>query len=113
MDFQLSALSTILEQEVLLQEDMELIELLDPSILRSTQAQQQRGGHQPARCLSGTPSIWYASYNLFLALCNCRSFFDYYKTLDIEYPLKFLQVIYIHMRFLKHFLMPAFLLCGW
>ncbi|XP_078276331.1 vezatin [Rhinoraja longicauda] len=58
MDFQLSALSTILEQEVLLQEDMELIELLDPSILRSTQAQQQRGGHQPARCLSGSPSIW-------------------------------------------------------
>ncbi|XP_051890077.1 vezatin [Pristis pectinata] len=58
IDFQLRALCTILEQEVLLQEDVELIELLDPSILSSVQAQQQRNGYQPTQWLSGTPSIW-------------------------------------------------------
>ncbi|XP_072922088.1 vezatin isoform X2 [Hemitrygon akajei] len=58
IDFQRHALCTILEQEVLLQEDVELIELLDPSILSSAQAQQQRNGYLPAWWLSGIPSIW-------------------------------------------------------
>ncbi|XP_069764620.1 vezatin [Narcine bancroftii] len=57
IDFQLSALSAILKQEVLLQEDVELIKLLDPSILRPAQAHQQRDGYLPA-WLSGTPNIW-------------------------------------------------------
>ncbi|XP_072327992.1 vezatin isoform X4 [Scyliorhinus torazame] len=56
--FRLHSLRTILEQEVLLQEDMELIELLDPSILRSTQTQQQENGYLPAQWLWGTPNIW-------------------------------------------------------
>ncbi|XP_078409821.1 vezatin [Cetorhinus maximus] len=56
--FRLRSLRTILEQEVLLQEDMELIELLDPNILRSTQAQQQENGYLPAQWLWGTPNIW-------------------------------------------------------
>ncbi|XP_072097566.1 vezatin [Mobula birostris] len=58
IDFQRHALCTILEQEVLVQEDVELIELLDPSILSSVQAQQHRNGYLPAWWLSAIPSIW-------------------------------------------------------
>lgn len=48
--FRLDLLHTILQQEVLLQEDVELIELLDPSILSTGQTQQENG-HLPAlRC---------------------------------------------------------------
>ncbi|XP_078091304.1 vezatin [Mustelus asterias] len=65
--FRLRSLRTILEQEVLLQEDMELIELLDPSILRSTQAQQQENGYLPAQWLWGTPNIWDVSVLAVLA----------------------------------------------
>uniref|UniRef100_UPI00398E5C5E vezatin n=1 Tax=Pristiophorus japonicus TaxID=55135 RepID=UPI00398E5C5E len=65
--FRLCSLRTILEQEVLLQEDMELIELLDPSILRSTQAQQQENGYLPAQWLWGAPNIWDVSVLAILA----------------------------------------------
>ncbi|XP_067914882.1 vezatin isoform X2 [Heterodontus francisci] len=65
--FRLCSLCTILEQEVLLQEDMELIELLDPSILRSTQTQQQENGYLPAQWLWGTPNIWDVSVLAVLA----------------------------------------------
>ncbi|XP_072327989.1 vezatin isoform X2 [Scyliorhinus torazame] len=65
--FRLHSLRTILEQEVLLQEDMELIELLDPSILRSTQTQQQENGYLPAQWLWGTPNIWDVSLLAVLA----------------------------------------------
>uniref|UniRef100_A0A8C0XHW5 Vezatin n=1 Tax=Castor canadensis TaxID=51338 RepID=A0A8C0XHW5_CASCN len=56
--FRLDSLRTILQQEVLLQEDVELIELLDPSILSAGQPQQQENGHLPTLCSLATPNIW-------------------------------------------------------
>ncbi|XP_021114111.1 vezatin isoform X2 [Heterocephalus glaber] len=56
--FRLDSLHTILQQEVLLQEDVELIELLDPSILFAGQVQQQKHGHLPTLCSLATPNIW-------------------------------------------------------
>ncbi|XP_060051536.1 vezatin isoform X2 [Erinaceus europaeus] len=59
--FRLDSLHTILQQEVLLQEDVELIELLDPSILSTGQPQQQENGHLPTLRSLATPNIWEAS----------------------------------------------------
>ncbi|XP_071465729.1 vezatin isoform X8 [Marmota flaviventris] len=56
--FRLDLLHTILQQEVLLQEDVELIELLDPSILSAGQPQQQENGHLPTLCSLATPNVW-------------------------------------------------------
>ncbi|XP_007468276.1 PREDICTED: vezatin [Lipotes vexillifer] len=56
--FRLDSLHTILQQEVLLQEDVELIELLDPSVLSTGQPQQQENGHLPTLCSLATPNIW-------------------------------------------------------
>ncbi|XP_057598346.1 vezatin isoform X2 [Hippopotamus amphibius kiboko] len=56
--FRLDSLHTILQQEVLLQEDVELIELLDPSILSAGQPQKQENGHLPTLCSLATPNIW-------------------------------------------------------
>ncbi|XP_008830296.1 vezatin isoform X2 [Nannospalax galili] len=56
--FRLDSLHTILQQEVLLQEDVELIELLDPSILSAGQPQQQENGHLPTLCSLATPNVW-------------------------------------------------------
>ncbi|XP_063111387.1 vezatin isoform X4 [Cavia porcellus] len=56
--FRLDSLHTILQQEVLLQEDVELIELLDPSILSAEQAHRQEHGHLPTLCSLATPNIW-------------------------------------------------------
>ncbi|XP_019370611.1 PREDICTED: vezatin isoform X2 [Gavialis gangeticus] len=56
--FRLDALRTILQQEVLLQEDVELIELLDPSILSGGQSKQQENGHLPTLRSLATPNIW-------------------------------------------------------
>ncbi|XP_060021139.1 vezatin isoform X6 [Lagenorhynchus albirostris] len=56
--FRLDSLHTILQQEVLLQEDVELIELLDPSVLSAGQPQQQENGHLPTLCSLATPNIW-------------------------------------------------------
>ncbi|XP_006084189.2 vezatin isoform X2 [Myotis lucifugus] len=56
--FRLDSLYTILQQEVLLQEDVELIELLDPSILSAGQPQQQENGHLPTLRSLATPNIW-------------------------------------------------------
>ncbi|XP_031205301.1 vezatin isoform X2 [Mastomys coucha] len=58
--FRLDSLHTILQQEVLLQEDVELIELLDPSILSAGQPHQENG-HLPTLCSLATPNIWDAS----------------------------------------------------
>ncbi|XP_066213479.1 vezatin isoform X2 [Saccopteryx leptura] len=55
--FRLDSLHTILQQEVLLQEDVELIELLDPSILSAGEPQQENG-HLPTLCSLATPNIW-------------------------------------------------------
>lgn len=55
--FRLDALHAILQQEVLLQEDVELIELLDPSILSAGHPQQENG-HLPTLCSLATPNIW-------------------------------------------------------
>ncbi|XP_062989832.1 vezatin isoform X2 [Elgaria multicarinata webbii] len=56
--FRSEALCTILQQEVLLQEDVELIELLDPSILSAGQPKQQEHGHLPTLRSLATPNIW-------------------------------------------------------
>ncbi|XP_051856808.1 vezatin isoform X2 [Antechinus flavipes] len=56
--FRLDSLHTILQQEVLLQEDVELIELLDPSILSTGQPRQQEDGHLPTLRSLATPNIW-------------------------------------------------------
>ncbi|KAB1270496.1 Vezatin, partial [Camelus dromedarius] len=61
--FRLDSLHTILQQEVLLQEDVELIELLDPGILCAGQPQQQENGHLPTLCSLATPNIWYCPEN--------------------------------------------------
>lgn len=63
--FRLDSLHTILQQEVLLQEDVELIELLDPSILSAGQPQQQENGHLPTLCSLATPNIWYCPENIY------------------------------------------------
>lgn len=63
--FRLDSLHTILQQEVLLQEDVELIELLDPSILSAGQPQQQENGHLPTLCSLATPNIWYCLENIY------------------------------------------------
>ncbi|XP_052609101.1 vezatin isoform X4 [Peromyscus californicus insignis] len=55
--FRLDSLHTILQQEVLLQEDVELIELLDPSILSAGHPQQE-DGHLPALRSLATPNVW-------------------------------------------------------
>ncbi|XP_068794041.1 vezatin isoform X2 [Struthio camelus] len=56
--FRFDTLRTILEQEVLLQEDVELIELLDPSILSAGQCKQQENGQLPTLRSLATPNIW-------------------------------------------------------
>ncbi|CAM4470470.1 unnamed protein product [Caretta caretta] len=56
--FRLDTLYTILQQEVLLHEDVELIELLDPSILSAGQSKQQKNGHLPTLRSLATPNIW-------------------------------------------------------
>ncbi|XP_077195195.1 vezatin isoform X3 [Paroedura picta] len=56
--FRSEVLCTILQQEVLLQEDVELIELLDPSILLAGQSKQQEHGHLPTLPSLATPNIW-------------------------------------------------------
>ncbi|CAO2581459.1 Vezt [Lemmus lemmus] len=58
--FRLDSLHVILQQEVLLQEDVELIELLDPSILSAGQPQQENG-HLPTLSSLATPNVWDAS----------------------------------------------------
>ncbi|XP_027248447.1 vezatin isoform X3 [Cricetulus griseus] len=55
--FRLDSLQTILQQEVLLQEDVELIELLDPSILSAGHPPQENG-HLPTLCSLATPNVW-------------------------------------------------------
>lgn len=55
--FRLDSLHIILQQEVLLQEDVELIELLDPSILSAGQPQQENG-HLPTLSSLATPNVW-------------------------------------------------------
>ncbi|XP_020382890.1 vezatin isoform X2 [Rhincodon typus] len=67
MGFRLRSLSTILKQEVLLQEDVELVDLLDPSILQSTQAQQPKNGYLPSKWLWRCPNIWDVSVLAILA----------------------------------------------
>lgn len=52
----------ILDQDVLLQEDVELIELLDPSLLTAGSASlgsASRGSSLPRPCLIARPSLWY------------------------------------------------------
>ncbi|KAM8974132.1 vezatin [Pelodytes ibericus] len=56
--FRLDCLRTILQQEVLIQEDVELIELLDPGILSAGQTQNHQNGYLPTLCSIVTPNIW-------------------------------------------------------
>ncbi|NXW47463.1 VEZA protein, partial [Nyctiprogne leucopyga] len=66
--FRFDTLRTILQQEVLLQEDVELIEFLDPSILSAGQCKQQENGQLPTLRSLATPNIWDVS--LFLAVVS-------------------------------------------
>ncbi|XP_053572862.1 vezatin isoform X2 [Bombina bombina] len=59
--FRLDSLCTILQQEVLIQEDVELIELLDPGILSAGQTQNQQKRHLPTLRSLATPNIWETS----------------------------------------------------
>ncbi|XP_051466926.1 vezatin isoform X4 [Apus apus] len=56
--FRFDTLRTILQQEVLLQEDVELIEFLDPSILSAGQCKQQEKERLPTLRSLATPNIW-------------------------------------------------------
>ncbi|KAG8453050.1 hypothetical protein GDO86_004747 [Hymenochirus boettgeri] len=56
--FRLESLHSILLQEVLIQEDVELIELLDPGILSAGQTPNQQTGHLPTLCSIAKPNIW-------------------------------------------------------
>ncbi|MBN3316286.1 VEZA protein, partial [Atractosteus spatula] len=56
--FRQYSLHTILEQEVLLQEDVELIELLDPSILSTGTSPEAQSGSQPGLHFLAAPSVW-------------------------------------------------------
>ncbi|XP_068132895.1 vezatin isoform X2 [Hyperolius riggenbachi] len=56
--FRLDSLRAILLQEVLIQEDVELIELLDPGILSAGQTHNQHKGHLPTLRSLATPNIW-------------------------------------------------------
>ncbi|XP_063783671.1 vezatin isoform X4 [Pseudophryne corroboree] len=56
--FRLDGLRSILLQEVLIQEDVELIELLDPGILSAGQTQNQQKEHLPTLRSLATPNIW-------------------------------------------------------
>ncbi|XP_053441564.1 vezatin isoform X2 [Nycticebus coucang] len=74
--FRLDSLHTILQQEVLLQEDVELIELLDPSILSAGQSPPQGNGHLPTLHSLATPNIWdvsvlFAFISLLLMFPTC------------------------------------------
>ncbi|XP_057242981.1 vezatin isoform X2 [Malurus melanocephalus] len=66
--FRFDTLRTILQQEVLLQEDVELIEFLDPSILSAGQPKQQENRQLPTLRSLATPNIWDVS--LFLAFVS-------------------------------------------
>ncbi|XP_054688558.1 vezatin isoform X1 [Grus americana] len=66
--FRFDTLRTILQQEVLLQEDVELIEFLDPSILSAGQCKQQENTQLPTLRSLATPNIWDVS--LFLAFVS-------------------------------------------
>lgn len=56
--FRLDSLRAILLQEVLIQEDVELIELLDPGILSAGQTQNKQKRHLPSLSSLATPNIW-------------------------------------------------------
>ncbi|XP_054242732.1 vezatin [Indicator indicator] len=56
--FRADTLRTILQQEVLLQEDVELIEFLDPSILSAGQSKQQESRQLPTLRSLAAPNIW-------------------------------------------------------
>ncbi|NXQ56779.1 VEZA protein, partial [Anthoscopus minutus] len=71
--FRSDTLRTILQQEVLLQEDVELIEFLDPSILSAGQCKQQENRQLPTLRSLATPNIWDAS--LFLAFVSALLMF--------------------------------------
>ncbi|NWI50241.1 VEZA protein, partial [Calyptomena viridis] len=71
--FRFDTLRTILQQEVLLQEDVELIEFLDPSILSAGQCKQQEDRQLPTLRSLATPNIWDVS--LFLAFVSALLMF--------------------------------------
>ncbi|XP_074395706.1 vezatin isoform X4 [Zonotrichia albicollis] len=71
--FRFDTLRTILQQEVLLQEDVELIEFLDPSILSAGQCKQQENRQLPTLRSLATPNIWDVS--LFLACVSALLMF--------------------------------------
>ncbi|KAJ7329921.1 hypothetical protein JRQ81_016095 [Phrynocephalus forsythii] len=75
--FRSEAVGTVLQQEVLLQEDVELIELLDPSILSAGKPRQPGHGHLPKLRSLATPNIW--DISLLLAFVGILVMFPFVR----------------------------------
>ncbi|XP_075065516.1 vezatin isoform X2 [Mixophyes fleayi] len=99
--FRLDSLRTILLQEVLIQEDVELIELLDPGILSAGQTQNQQKGHLPTLRSLATPNIWEMSvlFAFISALAALKSW--HYSSLFIWGPSLLFFAIFAVLRVLR------------
>ncbi|XP_029457457.1 vezatin isoform X2 [Rhinatrema bivittatum] len=99
--FRLDCLCTILQQEALLQEDVELIELLNPSILSAGQPQQPESGHLPTLRSLATPNIWDAS--VLLALVSSLALLESWSVSSwaVRGPTLFALAVYVALRAVK------------
>lgn len=99
--FRLDSLRAILLQEVLIQEDVELIELLDPGILSAGQTQNQQKGHLPTLRSLATPNIWEMSvlFAFLSALAALKSW--HFSSLFIWGPSLLLFAIFAVLRMLR------------
>ncbi|XP_038612436.1 vezatin isoform X3 [Tachyglossus aculeatus] len=97
--FRLDSLRTILQQEVLLQEDVELIELLDPSILTAGQPREAENGHLPTLLSLATPSIWDVS--LLLAFVSSSIMFPSWWSVSSWLMWGLVLIVYMVIRALS------------
>ncbi|XP_072257370.1 vezatin [Pyxicephalus adspersus] len=99
--FRLDSLRAILLQEVLIQEDVELIELLDPGILSAGQTQNQQKGHLPTLRSLATPNIWEMSvlFAFLSALAALKSW--HFSSLFIWGPSLLFFAIFAVLRVLR------------
>ncbi|KAM5170267.1 vezatin isoform 2-T2 [Mantella aurantiaca] len=99
--FRLDGLRAILLQEVLIQEDVELIELLDPGILSAGQTQNQQKGNLPTLRSLATPNIWEMSvlFAFLSALAALKSW--HFSSLFIWGPSLLLFAIFAVLRVLR------------
>ncbi|KAM9311670.1 vezatin [Gastrophryne carolinensis] len=99
--FRLDSLRAILLQEVLIQEDVELIELLDPRILSAGQTRNQQKGHLPSLRSLAAPNIWEMSllFAFLSALAALKSW--HFTSLFIWGPSLLLFAIFAILRVLR------------